>query len=110
MRATMGWWTLIVAGLAESAFALSLRYSAGMTRLWPSIVTILSLVGSMWFLGRTFRFLPMGTAYAIWTGIGMVTTLALGILLFDEPRSTSRFLCLCLIVIGIVGLNLSEAH
>ena len=103
----MAWIVLFVAGLLEIAWAVGLKYTEGFTRLWPSVATGIAVVGSMGFLGVAIRTLPLGTAYAIWTGIGTVGTAVLGILLFREPASVIRLLCITLIVAGIIGLKLT---
>ena len=103
----MAWIVLVVAGLLEIGWAVGLKYSAGFTRLVPTVLTVLSLVASMALLGLSLRTLPLGTAYAVWTGIGTVGTAILGILLFREPATTLRLVCIGLIVAGIVGLKLA---
>jgi quaternary ammonium compound-resistance protein SugE len=102
----MAWVVLFVAGLMEVAWAVGLKYTAGFTRLWPSLGTIAALVVSMALLGLSLRTLPLGTAYAIWTGIGTVGTAVLGVILFREPATAARLVCIALIVMGIVGLKL----
>jgi quaternary ammonium compound-resistance protein SugE len=103
----MAWIVLFVAGLLEIAWAVGLKYTEGFTRLWPSVATGVAVVGSMGLLGVAIRTLPLGTAYAIWTGIGTVGTAVLGIVLFREPASAIRLVCMTLIVTGIVGLKLT---
>ena len=103
----MAWAQLLVAGLLEVAWAIGLKYTEGFTRLLPSVVTIAAMVGSFVFLAQALRALPIGTAYAVWTGIGAVGTAVLGILLFDESQAPIRLAFLGLIVVGIVGLRLS---
>lgn len=102
----MAWIILVLAGLFEIGWALSLKYSEGFTRLWPSVATCVLLTLSVLLLGISLRYLPLGTAYAIWTGIGAVGTVVLGIVLFKEPASAARLACVGLIVSGIVGLKL----
>jgi quaternary ammonium compound-resistance protein SugE len=102
----MPWVVLFVAGLFEVGWAVGLKYSAGFTRLWPSVATAVSLVLSMGLLGVALRALPLGTAYAVWTGIGTIGTALLGIALFREPATAARLVCIALIVAGIVGLKL----
>ncbi len=102
----MAWLVLFVAGLFEIAWAVGLKYSEGFTRLWPSVGTAVALVGSMGLLGVALRTLPLGTAYAVWTGIGTIGTAILGIVLFKEPATAMRLVCIALIVAGIVGLKL----
>ncbi len=102
----MAWIILIVAGLLEIGWAIGLKYTDGFTRLWPSIWTLTSMVASVALLGLSLKSLPVGTAYAVWTGIGAVGTAALGIYLFAEPASAMRLASIGLIVAGIVGLKL----
>lgn len=99
------WLILLVAGLLEVSWAIGLKYSAGFTRLWPSLATLAAMLASMGLLGLAARFLPIGTAYAVWTGIGSVGAVALGIVLFGESANALRLVCLGLIVVGIVGLK-----
>jgi len=105
----MAWVVLFCAGLFEIGWAVGLKYTEGFTRLGPSIATGVSLAASMWLLSMALRTLPLGTAYAIWTGIGTVGTAILGILLFREPATVLRLLCIALIVAGILGLKLASA-
>ena len=100
------WLILIVAGIAEVGWAVGLKYTQGFTRPVPTALTVAAMVVSLWLLGLAVRTLPLGTAYAIWTGIGTVGTVAVGVLLFDEPASVVRLVCVALIVSGIVGLKL----
>jgi quaternary ammonium compound-resistance protein SugE len=102
----MAWFMLSVAGLMEIAWAIGLKYTEGFTRLVPSVLTLLSMAASMALLGLALKTLPIGTAYAVWTGIGAVGTALLGIWLFGEPATVTRLLCIGLIVSGIVGLKL----
>jgi quaternary ammonium compound-resistance protein SugE len=102
----MSWVYLFVAGLLEVAWAVALKYSAGFTRLWPSVVTLAAMGGSVGMLGLALRTLPLGTAYAVWTGIGTVGTALAGMLLLGEPAGALRLLSIALIVAGIVGLKL----
>jgi quaternary ammonium compound-resistance protein SugE len=104
----MAWSVLVLAGLLEIGWAVGLKYTAGFTRLWPSVGTIAALIASMGLLGVALRTLPMGTAYAVWTGIGTVGTAVLGILLFREPATALRLVCIGLIVAGIVGLKVAS--
>lgn len=103
----MAWVYLMVAGLMEVGWAVGLKYSAGFTRLWPSVGTVAAMLISIGLLGLALRTLPVGTAYAIWTGIGAVGTVALGMLLFNEPATLARLGCVALIVVGMVGLKLT---
>ena len=101
----MDWLILFLAGLLETTWAVGLKYTQGFTRLWPSLVTASAMAGSVWLLALATRTLPLGTAYAVWTGIGAVGAALLGILLFGEPATLPRLFCLALIVAGIVGLK-----
>ncbi|HEX8293741.1 MAG TPA: quaternary ammonium compound efflux SMR transporter SugE [Pyrinomonadaceae bacterium] len=105
----MAWVYLLAAGLMEVAWAVGLKYTEGFTRLWPSVWTGAALVLSMILLAAAVRTLPLGTAYAVWTGIGAVGTAALGVALFGESASPARVLCLGLIVAGLIGLKLTSA-
>lgn len=102
----MAWVILFVAGLFEIGWAVGLKYTEGFTRLWPTVATAASLLLSMGLLGLALKTLPLGTAYGVWTGIGTVGTAVLGIVLFREPATAARLVCLALIVVGIVGLKL----
>lgn len=101
----MSWIILFIAGILEVGWAVGLKYTEGFTKLTPSFLTITSMAVSMFLLGIAVRHLPIGTAYAIWTGIGTVGTAILGIFLFREPASALRLLCIAMIVIGILGLK-----
>lgn len=101
----MAWLILFVAGLCEIGWAIGLKYTHGFTRLGPSVLTIISMVISLGLLGLALKTLPVGTAYAVWTGIGAVGTAILGIVLFAEPASAMRLACIGLIVTGIIGLK-----
>lgn len=105
----MPWMLLFIAGLCEVAWAIGLKYTEGFTRLWPSIATLAAMALSVVLLGLAMRSLPVGTAYAVWTGIGAVGTVILGIVLFAEPASAARLACVGLIVVGIFGLKLTSA-
>lgn len=102
----MVWVVLFVAGLFEIGWAVGLKYAEGFTRLGPSLATVASMIVSLALLGLALKTLPLGTAYAIWTGIGAVGTVLLGILLFGESADAGRLVCIGLIVAGIVGLKL----
>ena len=102
----MAWTYLFIAGLLEIVWAIGLKYTAGFTRLVPSAITIAAMVVSLWFLALALRSIPVGTGYAVWTGIGAVGTALLGIVLFAEPATLARLGCIGLIVAGIVGLKL----
>ena len=103
----MGWIYLLAAGLTEIGWAVGLKYTEGFTRPLPSVLTVLSMVLSLALLGLALKTLPLGTAYAVWTGIGTVGTVLLGILLFGEAATAIRLACVGLILAGIVGLKLS---
>lgn len=103
----MAWLYLILAGLLEVAWALGLKYTDGFTKLTPSVLTVAAMIGSFALLAQALRVLPIGTAYAMWTGIGAVGTAILGILLFNEPRDLARIFCILLIVAGIIGLRVT---
>jgi quaternary ammonium compound-resistance protein SugE len=103
----MPWVVLFVAGVFEIGWAVGLKYTAGLTRLWPSVATGAAVIVSMTLLALALRTLPLGTAYAIWTGIGTVGTAVLGIILFREPATAMRLVCIGLIVAGIIGLRLA---
>lgn len=102
----MAWVILFVAGLFEIGWAVGLKYTDGFTRIGPTIFTAVSLIASMGLLGLAVRSLPLGTAYAVWTGIGAAGTVVLGIILFKEPATLARLACVGLILAGILGLRL----
>jgi len=104
----MSWFILFLAGLFEVAWAVGLKYTEGFTRLWPSVLTALAMAASVGLLGLAMKHLPLGTAYAIWTGIGALGTVTLGILLFGESVAPLRLLSIALILCGLVGLKLSH--
>jgi quaternary ammonium compound-resistance protein SugE len=106
----MSWLILIVAGLFEIAWAIGLKYTAGFTRLWPSIGTVGAMAMSVLLLGIAMKELPVGTAYAVWTGVGAVGTAVLGIYLFGDPASPARMVCLAMIAVGILGLKLVSSN
>ncbi len=102
------WVILVLAGLCEVGWAVGLKYTEGFTRLWPSLATIAAILLSLGLLGVALRHLPLGTAYAVWTGIGTLGTAVLGIWLFGESTSVLRLVCIGLILAGIVGLKLAS--
>jgi quaternary ammonium compound-resistance protein SugE len=104
----MAWTLLLVAGFFEIVWATGLKFTDGFTRLWPSVGTVVAMAVSMVCLSFALRVIPMGTAYAVWTGIGAVGTVLLGILLFGEPKNGMRLLCIAMIILGIAGLKLSD--
>ncbi|NQE65199.1 quaternary ammonium compound efflux SMR transporter SugE [Caulobacter sp. RHG1] len=105
----MAWFILFIAGLFEIGWAVGLKYTEGFTKLVPTVLTAISLALSMGLLGWAVRTLPLGTAYAVWTGIGAVGTAIVGIVLFKEPATAARLVCLALIVSGILGLKVFSA-
>jgi quaternary ammonium compound-resistance protein SugE len=104
----MPWLILVVAGLLEIGWAVGLKQSNGLTRPGPAIATVAAMVASMWLLAIAVRGLPVGTAYAVWTGIGTVGTAVIGFALLGEPATLARLVCIGLIVAGIVGLKLAS--
>lgn len=104
----MDWFILFVAGLFEIGWAIGLKYTVGFTRFWPSVGTVLAMAISLGLLGIAMKSLPVGTAYAVWVGVGAVGTALLGIALLGEPVNLGRLLSLALILAGIVGLKLSS--
>ena len=103
----MDWIILVIAGLFEAGWAIGLKYTEGFTRLGPTVGTILAMIISVWLLGISVKSLPIGTAYAVWVGVGAVGTVMLGILLFGEPANIGRLISIALIIAGIVGLKLA---
>ncbi len=102
----MAWSLLFVAGLLEVCWAVGLKYTEGFTRPLPTVLTVTAMIASMGLLGLALRTLPIGTAYAVWTGIGAAGTVIAGVVFLNEPASALRFFCVLLIVAGIVGLKL----
>lgn len=102
----MTWFVLFIAGLFEIAWAIGLKYTDGFTRLWPTVATVAAMVVSLGLLGIAMRTIPVGTAYAVWTGIGTIGTVILGIFLFGESATFLRLVCVALILAGILGLKL----
>lgn len=105
---TSGWFYLVLAGVAEIAWAVGLKYTHGFTRPLPSLITVLFMIISFALLSVALKTIPLGTAYASWTGIGAVGTAVLGMILFEESRSPLRLACIALIVVGLVGLKLVD--
>ncbi len=101
----MAWIYLFIAGLFEIGWAVGLKYTEGFTKIWPSVITIATMILSFYFLSTAVKTIPIGTAYAIWTGIGAVGTAILGIILFGESKEFMRMLFILLIIVGIVGLK-----
>jgi quaternary ammonium compound-resistance protein SugE len=106
----MAWTILLVAGLFEIGWAVGLKYTDGFTRLWPTVGVALAMVVSVALLAQAVRTIPLGTAYAVWTGVGAVGTALMGMYLFGESTELPRILCLVLVVAGIVGLKFYSAH
>ena len=104
----MEWVYLMLAGVLEVVWAVGLKYSEGFTKLWPSVITIVATVASFWLLALSMKHLPLGTGYAIWVGIGAVGTAIFGMIIFKEPATVARLMCIGLIVAGIVGLKLTS--
>jgi quaternary ammonium compound-resistance protein SugE len=104
----MAWIWLLVAGVLEIGWAIGLKYTDGFRRPGPTAATVAVMIASFWCLARAVRELPVGTAYAVWTGIGALGTAVLGIALFDEPATAARLVSLALVVLGIVGLKLAS--
>lgn len=105
----MNWLYLAIAGLLEIAWAIGLKYTEGWTKLVPSIITALLMIASFYFLSLAIKTLPIGTAYAVWTGIGTVGAAILGMFMFDEPRDAVRVICILLIIAGIAGLKITSS-
>ncbi len=102
----MAWVYIVIAGLMEIGWAVGLKYTEGFTRLWPSLATVAAMGVSFFFLSQGLKTIPVGTGYAVWTGIGAAGTALVGMLVLGEPRSALRIACLVLIVAGIVGLKI----
>ncbi|MCQ1534919.1 multidrug efflux SMR transporter [Methanosarcina sp. KYL-1] len=105
----MEWIYLLIAGIFETGWAVGLKYSDGLTKFYPTMFTVITLILSMYLLERALRTLPVGTAYAVWTGIGIIGTTLLGIVLFNESMNLSRIFFIGLIAVGIGGLKLVSA-
>mgnify|MGYP000934224038 CR=1 FL=1 len=103
----MNWLILVLAGLFEIGWAVGLKYTEGFTRFWPTLGTLLAMVISLGLLGIAMKSLPMGTAYAVWVGVGAIGTATLGIVLLGEPANAGRLVSLGFIVVGIIGLKLT---
>ncbi len=102
----MHWIYLLIAGLFEISWAVGLKFTHGFTRIAPSVLTVAGMILSFYFLSLALKNLPLGTAYAIWTGIGTIGTVLFGIILFEEPVTAMRLICIALIISGITGLKL----
>lgn len=105
----MAWLILVIAGLFETAWAIGLKYTDGFTRLWPTVGTVIAMIISVFMLGLAMRTLPVGTAYAVWTGIGTLGTVILGIYLFGDSADAGRLVCVGMILAGIIGLKVLSA-
>ena len=106
----MAWFYVLIAGVFEIVWAVSLKYTKGFTIVFPSIVTAIAMLASIFFLAIALKTIPVGTAYAVWTGIGAVGTAIMGILLFKESTEVLRIVCIFLVIVGIVGLKISSSH
>jgi len=102
----MPWFILFIAGLFEIAWAVGIKYTEGWTRFWPAAFTVVAMIASFYLLSVALRHIPMGTAYAVWTGIGTIGTVVYGIVFFKEPVDILRMVCILLIICGIVGLRI----
>jgi quaternary ammonium compound-resistance protein SugE len=107
--AVMAWIYLVIAGLLEIAWAIGLKHTDGFSRLWPSVLTILAMIASFALLAQALRTIPVGTGYAVWTGIGAAGTAAIGMIWLGESRDVLRLVCLLLIVSGVIGLKFASA-
>jgi quaternary ammonium compound-resistance protein SugE len=106
----MEWIYVIVAGILEIVWAVSLKYTEGFTCFWPSVVTLSGMLGSVLFLDEAVKTIPVGTAYAVWTGIGAAGTAAIGMYYLGEPKEFGRVFCIFLIILGVVGLKFDLFH
>lgn len=102
---TLSWLYLLIAGFSEIGWAVGLKYTEGFSRTLPTLATLAGMAISFYFLALAMRTIPLGTAYAVWTGIGAVGTVILGMIVFGEPRDLSRLACIGLIVVGVAGLK-----
>ncbi|HKJ81860.1 MAG TPA: quaternary ammonium compound efflux SMR transporter SugE [Ignavibacteriaceae bacterium] len=106
----MAWLILFIAGIFETAWAIGMKYSEGFTKFWPSVFTVVCIFISMGLLAYSLKWLPVGTAYAVWTGIGAVGTAILGIILFGESKEFMRIFFMFLIIVGLVGLKIYSTN
>ena len=106
----MAWIYLLIAGVLEIQWAVTMKYTAGFSKLWPSVFCLVGMAASVYFLALAQKTLPLGTSYAVWTGIGAVGTAIMGMILFNEPRDAARIACILLIVSGILGLKMFSSH
>lgn len=102
----MSWLYVAIAGCLEIVWAVGLKYTDGFTNFWPSLITAIAMLGSVFFLEESLKTIPIGTAYAVWTGIGAAGTAIIGMVFFEEPRVIGRVLCLLLIIAGVIGLKI----
>ena len=105
----MSWLWLFIAGLLEAVWVIGLKRTEGFTRLWPSVITVAAMVASFFLLSHALKTIPVGTGYAVWTGIGVLAAAVFGMVFLDEPRGVARIVCLTLILTGMVGLKLVDA-
>jgi quaternary ammonium compound-resistance protein SugE len=106
----MAWIYLLVAGIFEIVWAIGLKYTNGFTKFWPSVVTVIGMIVSFYYLSQATKVLPIGTAYTIWTGIGAAGAVILGIILFNEPKTLLRFMFLAFVITGIIGLKVTAGN
>ncbi|GGB66248.1 quaternary ammonium compound efflux SMR transporter SugE [Fictibacillus barbaricus] len=106
----MAWVYLFIAGIFEIVWAIGLKYTNGFTRLWPTVVTVIGMIISFYYLSQATKVLPIGTAYTIWTGIGAAGAVILGIILFGEPKTLIRFVFLAFVITGIIGLKVTAGN
>lgn len=106
----MAWLYLVIAGILEVGWAIGLKYTDGFTRFWPSVLTVFAMIVSFYFLAQALKTIPIGTGYAIWTGIGATGTAILGIILFSESAALPRLLCIAIIILGIIGLKVTSTQ
>jgi quaternary ammonium compound-resistance protein SugE len=109
MSSTSAWLVVVVAGVLEIVFSVTMKLSESYTRLWPSVASLSAAVLSSWLLSLTLKVLPVGTAYAVWAGIGVAGTAVIGILAYQEPATAARLTCIALVLVGIVGLQMQGA-
>ena len=109
-KVRMAWVYLILAGLIEVGWAVGLKYTDGFTRLWPTVFTVAGMIASVFFLALAVQTIPLGTGYAIWTGIGAVGTVALGMVLFAESTAGPRLIFIAIILLGVIGLKMTSGH
>ena len=104
----MAWISLAIAGILEVFWAIGLKYTEGFSKFWPSLFTVFGMIASFYFLAKALKVIPVGTGYAVWTGIGATGTAILGIILFGESAAPARVACITVIVAGIIGLKLTS--